>query len=171
MQQQSYLLIVISTIILFNSVFADADQEAACANQTNTDCHTCLSVSNCAFCNDNKKCFYYYENMLQPPCNTSQLQLGTCVVAFRVWIIIVAVIGGIVLLAILIAVCCLCRKCKQCRNRKLERRIARNDQQMEERRAAAEVRSAERTRVADQIRMKYGILKEKDAVTDYSRMS
>ncbi len=79
MQQQSYLLIVINTIILFNSVFASADQEAVCANQTNTDCHTCLSVSNCAFCNDNKKCFYYYENMLQPPCNTSQLQLGTCV--------------------------------------------------------------------------------------------
>ncbi len=32
---------------------------------------------------------------------------------FRVWIIIVAVLVGILLIAIFIVVCCICRKCKR----------------------------------------------------------
>jgi hypothetical protein len=79
MKQQSYLLIVIITIVLFNSVFCVTDPEAACANQTNTDCHTCLSVPGCGFCSDNHKCFLYSDNILNPPCAVSKIQLQTCV--------------------------------------------------------------------------------------------
>jgi uncharacterized membrane protein YqjE len=32
---------------------------------------------------------------------------------FQVWIIVVAVIGGVVLIAIIIVICCVCRKCKR----------------------------------------------------------
>ncbi|CAF4373707.1 unnamed protein product [Rotaria socialis] len=93
---------------------------------------------------------------------------------FETWIIIVSVVGGILLIAILIAICCVCRKCKRCSIRKEEKRQAREqdveNRRAEERRAAGEIRSTERNRVADEIRMKYGILKEKENGTDYTRM-
>ncbi|CAM4836125.1 unnamed protein product [Rotaria magnacalcarata] len=94
---------------------------------------------------------------------------------FKTWIIIVSVVAGILLIAILIAICCVCRKCKRCSIRREEKRQAREqdveNRRAEDRRAAADVRSTERNRVADEIRMKYGILKEKENGTDYTRMN
>ncbi|CAF1158678.1 unnamed protein product [Adineta steineri] len=143
MEKNYILIVVIYTIALFSTVHgATANQ---CNNITKPTCQTCLSAGPCAYCN------------------------------FRVWIIIVSVIGGVLLIAILITLWCFCRKCKRCRIRKEERRQEIDEQRMgarmEERRAAAEVRSTERNRVADQIRMKYGILKANENNTDYARMS
>ncbi|CAF1095525.1 unnamed protein product [Rotaria sp. Silwood1] len=171
--KQYIIIIIIGITALFSSVYCASSDN--CTNLSNQDCQTCLSLQKCAYCKNTKLCFRYDpETALEQRCTTADLQWQTCVGNFRVWIIIVSVIAGIVLLAIIIAICCVCRKCKRISIRREERRQQRDDQRigerMEERRAAAEVRTNERNRVADQIRMKYGILKAKENATDYARM-
>ncbi|CAF1475614.1 unnamed protein product [Adineta steineri] len=173
MEKNYILIVVIYTIALFSTVYgATANQ---CNNITNPTCQTCLNAGSCAYCKTTKTCFLYNSgDILSSGCNTVDMQWQTCVGNFRVWIIIVSVIGGVLLIAILITLWCFCRKCKRCRIRKEERRQEIDEQRMgarmEERRAAAEVRSTERNRVADQIRMKYGILKANENNTDYAQM-
>ncbi|UJR22081.1 hypothetical protein I4U23_025147 [Adineta vaga] len=170
MKTSHFLLVVICTIALFSTVHGATDAE--CRKQSNTDCGACLKISGCAFCKSSKICFLYSTiDYINNNCSTSDTQVETCVGNFRVWIIIVCVLAGIVLIAVLITLWCFCRKCKKRRIRKEERRQEIDDQRMEERRAAAEVRTTDRNRVADQIRMKYGILKANDTATDYARMN
>ncbi|CAF4363601.1 unnamed protein product [Rotaria magnacalcarata] len=85
----------------------------------------------------------------------------------KTWIIVISVVGGVVLIGIIAVVCCICKKCKAHSMASERKRDAENDQRMEERRVAAENRSAERLRAADAVRMKYGILKEKYGGNDY----
>ncbi|CAF3005496.1 unnamed protein product [Rotaria sp. Silwood2] len=70
-------------------------------------------------------------------------------------IIILGSVGGVVLIAVLIIIWCICRKCKQRSIISEMKKDQAHDQRMEERRAAAEVRSTERHQAADQLRMKY----------------
>ncbi|CAF1479345.1 unnamed protein product [Adineta steineri] len=173
MEKNYILIVVICTIALLSTVYGAADQ---CRNVTKPTCQTCLNAGDCAYCKTTQTCFPYNRgNIIETDCNTVDMQWQTCVGNFRVWIIIVSVIAGVLLIAILITIWCFCRKCKRCRIRKEERRQERDEhrmgERMEERRAAAEVRSTERNRVADQIRMKYGILKANENNTDYARMS
>ncbi len=78
MMKQYFLLIIISTIVFFNSV--DSTNPDQCANLTNTDCKTCLSVQNCGFCKTKKQCFLYNGgNAFGAPCDTSDMQWETCV--------------------------------------------------------------------------------------------
>ena len=43
----------------------------------------------------------------------SLILIGLLLGSFQVWIIIVAVLAGVLLLAVLIIVCCICRSCKK----------------------------------------------------------
>ncbi|CAF4373027.1 unnamed protein product [Rotaria socialis] len=85
----------------------------------------------------------------------------------KTWIIVISVVGGVLLICIVAGVCCICRKCKAHSMASERKRDVENDQRMEERRVAAEIRSAERLRAADAVRMKYGLLKEKYGGNDY----
>ncbi|CAF3607747.1 unnamed protein product [Rotaria sordida] len=76
----------------------------------------------------------------------------------KIWIIVLGSVGGVVLIAVVIIVWCICRKCKQRSILSENKRQNDNDQRMEERRTAAEARSAERSQAADVLRMKYGRL-------------
>ncbi|CAF3332235.1 unnamed protein product [Rotaria socialis] len=172
--QQYFILFITVVTVFFGSISCNST-DADCAQLSNKDCRTCLSLAGCAFCKNGKSCFLYdVSNVIAKKCAISDTQWGTCVGTFETWIIIVSVVGGILLIAILIAICCVCRKCKRCSIRKEEKRQAREqdveNRRAEERRAAGEIRSTERNRVADEIRMKYGILKEKENGTDYTRM-
>jgi hypothetical protein len=76
--QQYFLFLIITTIIFCNSVYCTP--EAACANLTNTDCKTCLAINRCGYCKTKKQCFYYNPvDSFQLPCDTSDMQLETCV--------------------------------------------------------------------------------------------
>lgn len=167
-----YSLFVFVVFVLLSYRTSAETNDTLCGTKNNTDCRTCLAIDGCAFCKTNKHCFAMYrmDNVVNGPCAMDQTQAETCLGNFKIWIIVIAVIAGVILLAAFIIICCLCRKCKKCKIRKNERRVERDEQRMEERRAAAEVRTAERNRVADQIRMKYGILKDKDTNNDYARM-
>ncbi|CAF1047475.1 unnamed protein product [Rotaria sp. Silwood1] len=164
---KSYIIFV-SIIIFIN--FAFSTSADTCDTQSNKDCKSCLNISGCAYCKNNKQCFPYKLGQTTP-CSTSDLQTVTCIATVKTWIIILGSVGGVVLIIVLIIIWCICRKCKQRSILSDIKRQNENDQRMEERRAAAEVRSTERNRVADQIRMKYGLLKEKENGNDYQRMS
>ncbi|CAF1542195.1 unnamed protein product [Rotaria magnacalcarata] len=173
---QQYFLLFITVVIIFLGSISCTPTNADCVLLSNKDCGACLNLTGCAFCITNKSCFLYDPIKIgAAPCSVSDMQWETCVGTFKTWIIIVSVVAGILLIAILIAICCVCRKCKRCSIRREEKRQAREqdveNRRAEDRRAAADVRSTERNRVADEIRMKYGILKEKENGTDYTRMN
>ncbi|CAF1328179.1 unnamed protein product [Rotaria sordida] len=87
----------------------------------------------------------------------------------KIWIIVLGSVGGVVLIAVVIIVWCICKKCRQRSILSENKRQNDNDQRMEERRTAAEARSAERSQAADVLRMKYGLLKNKESNNDYQR--
>ena len=53
--------------------------EDACDAQSNTDCDTCMKVSNCAFCKSTKKCFPRPTPPDTGACPASDLQMFTCI--------------------------------------------------------------------------------------------
>jgi hypothetical protein len=73
--QQYFLFLIITTIIFCNSVYCTTETD--CANRTNTDCQTCVAINRCGYCKTNKQCFYV--DSLPLPCDTSNMQLETCV--------------------------------------------------------------------------------------------
>lgn len=80
--QKAYLLVVITTFVLFSSVSAATDQEKeACKNRSNSDCSTCMRGGDwCTYCKDTKKCFYIdTESAAAEYCGTNNLQWRTCV--------------------------------------------------------------------------------------------
>ncbi|CAF4290166.1 unnamed protein product [Rotaria sp. Silwood2] len=121
---------MIKSYIIFVSIiitinFAFSTANDICIAQSMKDCQSCLNVTGCAF-------------------STAQTL-----------IIILGSVGGVVLIAVLIIIWCICRKCKQRSIISEMKKDQAHDQRMEERRAAAEVRSTERHQAADQLRMKY----------------
>lgn len=78
--QPVYLLLALTTCILFCTVSCTREEEQACQNQSNTDCWTCVRVKNCAYCKGTKKCMLYNSDaMFNSGCGISEVQWQTCV--------------------------------------------------------------------------------------------
>jgi len=167
------LTVVIFLSICASTCFAGNSTQADCQALSGRDCQTCLANLDCGYCGTAKTCFLYRPSSpFDAPCPISDQKYQTCIGNFKVWAIVIGVVVGIVVLTVIVLICCFCRKCKKRSVRREERRQERQqqqvDQQSTERQAAAEARTAERADMADQLRMKYGILKEKEN-TDYTR--
>ncbi|XP_013787927.1 pituitary tumor-transforming gene 1 protein-interacting protein-like [Limulus polyphemus] len=133
----------------------------ACA-QHNDSCEDCVkSSAKCYYCYKNRRCSYYPYSHLVPryeECGSlGDMAWGTCLINFEALIISLSVIGGVILLAITICCCCCCRKRKR---KAMDRDQAQWEQQREERRLRAEERKQERQVRTDEIRRKYGLLKD-----------
>jgi hypothetical protein len=70
-----FLAVIIVAIISGASTSTPPEE---CDKQTNTSCKSCLAVSGCSFCKDNKKCFPRPLTPHGAPCKTSDLQVETC---------------------------------------------------------------------------------------------
>lgn len=84
MMKQYLAFVVLSIIVLFNSVHCTPESDA-CANQSNKDCGSCIRTANCGYCKTNKTCFLYNQgNLFSAPCPTTDMQYQTCVGMFFV---------------------------------------------------------------------------------------
>ncbi|CAF1456846.1 unnamed protein product [Adineta steineri] len=166
---KSYFIFIFISIIIGVSVSVDNDK---CAKASLIDCKTCIAVDpGCVYCKNNKRCFAHDIISTEWPCKAKDLQIKTCFADAQTLLIIFGSVGGVVLIAIIVIIVCLCKRCKRRAIRKEEKREGVYSQRLGDRRAQAEVRSAERNVVADNLRMKYGLLKAKDDGADYKRMS
>ncbi|CAF88942.1 unnamed protein product [Tetraodon nigroviridis] len=86
-------------------------------------CDKCLQNARCLWCFSTNNCTDYPVSWLIPPsslCQLSQARWGMCWINFEALIITLAVLAGIVLLAVTICCCyccCCCCKKRQARGR------------------------------------------------------
>lgn len=104
----------------------------------------------------------YPTGKVLPPssmCPLSEARWGTCVVNFEALLISMGVIGGVILL--IVTGCCIyCCCCRGRNNKKYEKEDAKYESQRMERKAKQEERRNERRSRLDEIRMKYGLMKD-----------
>lgn len=137
--------------------------EELCA-QHNKSCDDCLGVAGakCLWCKSTSKCVAYPANKILPPskiCALDDARWGVCWLNFEALIISMGVVGGVILLTI--TCCCVyCCCCRGGNNKKYEREEARYNNKKMERKARNEERRAERKDRLDEIRRKYGLMKD-----------
>lgn len=135
-----------------------------CQSLSNGTCESCVADGdrNCYYCETNKQCGYYdtvipiHENCK----DLGDVKWRTCKINFKVVIICVSTAAGILLLGITICCCCCCRK----HNKSIWKRDqAKWDQQREDIKMRTDERKKERQSRTDQIRRKYGLMKDDNA--------
>ncbi|KAG9271755.1 PTTG1 interacting protein b [Astyanax mexicanus] len=138
---------------------------SSCAAKSNTTCEECLSNVSCLWCNTDQRCVDYPVQSVLPPasvCRLAEARWGKCWVNFQTLIITLSVLALVILIAVV--VCCLC--CCKCENigrsRKVDEREAR---QADLRRVRNEERREQMKSRHDEIRKKYGLMKD----NSYSR--
>lgn len=130
-------------------------------------CSACVKHSQCFYCYSLKACKPYPAGHIFPtgtdcPPDMGQARWGTCFVNFKVLLIVMGVLAGLLLFVLPCCIyCCCCRSGRMSeRNRK---RLAKEeskwqDQENERKTRHAEKRE-ERQKRYDEIRQKYGLVK------------
>ncbi|XP_005102988.1 pituitary tumor-transforming gene 1 protein-interacting protein [Aplysia californica] len=128
----------------------------------NGSCDDCVSDSKCMYCYTDNSCQLYPTGKVLPPsdmCALDEARWGVCWLNFEALIIAMSVIGGIIIIGITtICICCCC-----CRGRKKKRYQKEDDkyeQQKMERKMRQDERRTERKGKLDEIRRKYGLVKD-----------
>ncbi|XP_046580470.1 pituitary tumor-transforming gene 1 protein-interacting protein-like isoform X2 [Haliotis rubra] len=129
---------------------------------SNSSCDACISAANskCFYCYADHSCKLYPVGDIVPRnCDLAKARWGVCWVNFEALIISMSVIGAILLLAI---TCC-CVRCFCCRGGNKAKYIkdeAKWERQKSERKQRSEERKADRKERMDEIRKKYGLMKD-----------
>ncbi|XP_071803022.1 pituitary tumor-transforming gene 1 protein-interacting protein-like isoform X4 [Asterias amurensis] len=131
----------------------------------NGSCDECVKFpgAKCFYCYTNDVCAKYPAKEIFPTkyCDLSQARWGVCFLNFEALIIAMGVIAGVLLLAMTICIYCCC--CRSGSNRaKLERQEAVSARKKAEREAKHGQKKADRKAKNDEIRRKYGLLKDED---------
>ncbi|XP_064613699.1 pituitary tumor-transforming gene 1 protein-interacting protein-like isoform X2 [Liolophura sinensis] len=131
--------------------------------QNNKSCADCLKFAHCLWCFQDNSCKQYPVGHILPresDCPLDQARWGICSVNFKILIIAMSCVGGVIIL--LITSCCI--YCCCCRSGKGKKRFmadeAKYERQKEERKRKSEERRSERKAKTDEIRRKYGLVKD-----------
>ncbi|XP_002733476.1 pituitary tumor-transforming gene 1 protein-interacting protein-like isoform X1 [Saccoglossus kowalevskii] len=134
-----------------------------------TSCDECLKYTKCYWCNkDDTGCGDYPKGDILPTkqCPLSDARWLVCWLNFEALLISMGVIAGVLLIS-----CCCCVYCCCCRSGRNKRKYAREDakleSQREERKMRQEERRAERKAKNDEIRKKYGLMKDDVGYTQF----
>lgn len=142
--------------------------ERACTLKTNTSCADCLGAgTGCYYCSETRRCGYYPYKKLIPSHDEcaafSEVYWGICFISLQGTVIAISVVAGTLLIALVVCCCCCCRKRS---NDKWLRDMARMEEERRQRQEQSDGRRAERRSKTDDIRRKYGLVKEE---TPYTR--
>ncbi|XP_071102635.1 pituitary tumor-transforming gene 1 protein-interacting protein-like isoform X2 [Haliotis cracherodii] len=128
----------------------------------NGSCEECIKAakSECFYCYTDHTCqLYPLGDVIPKNCDLSKARWGVCWVNFKALIIAMSVIGGIIILTI--TCCCIrCWCCKGGNKGKYMKDEAKWDRQKTERKQRSEERKADRKERMDEIRRKYGLVKD-----------
>ncbi|KAK3590692.1 hypothetical protein CHS0354_006381 [Potamilus streckersoni] len=125
----------------------------------NRSCDDCVGVAKaqCVYCQSAKTCKLKKSIIPTDECALSDARWGVCWVNYEALIITVSVVAGVIILGITICCCCCCRgKGKE----KLKKWEDKWEKDKAERKARNDERRAERQQKTDEIRRKYGLIKE-----------
>ena len=120
-------------------------------------CEDCVRNSACYYCYPTKTCDEYPYKSLKPydKCGgLKDMAWKTCLVDFKVLIIVLSSVGGGLLLISIICCCCLCKKVRRAQ---LRRQIEKWERKRTDQKAMQEERRVEREQKRQQIRDKYGL--------------
>ncbi|XP_067649784.1 pituitary tumor-transforming gene 1 protein-interacting protein-like [Haliotis asinina] len=129
---------------------------------SNGSCDSCINAakSRCFYCYTDHSCQLYPVGDIVPRnCDLAKARWGVCWVNFEALIITMSVIGFIIILTI---TCC-CIRCFCCRGgnkAKYMKDEAKWERQKAERKQRSEERKADRKERMDEIRRKYGLMKD-----------
>lgn len=131
-----------------------------CQNASKS-CDACVKVGSvqCVWCASTKKCMLKEHVIPTSECALSDAKWAVCWVNYEALIIACSVIGGILILGLTICICCCCC-CKKDKSAKYAKEDAKNDRKKSEMKAGHAERRAERKAKTDEIRRKYGLIKE-----------
>jgi len=134
-----------------------SNQNASCEIH-NGDCKACIAKSECYYCSEKSACHYHIESLISDSkCKIKDVYFLTCKMSLKVMIILIGILAGIVTLIIII-VCCYC--CCKKKGIKLSKDDLKWARQKEERKQISAERRKERTERADEMRKKYGLVKD-----------
>ncbi|GFQ86600.1 uncharacterized protein TNCT_494231 [Trichonephila clavata] len=132
-------------------------ENVSCESHSN-DCKGCVASSQCFYCETDEKCYFKITKILSDDqCNMKKIHYLTCRVNFQYLMIGIGVFAGIALLIITIFCCYCCCKRKGIKISKDDLKWAR---QREERKQIAAERRKERAERTEEIRKKYGLVKD-----------
>lgn len=130
----------------------------------NSSCKECVSNTACYYCYKTKSC-EVFPKTLKPNEKCGEIKdmaWKTCLVDFKILIIVLGSVGGAVLLLTTICCCCLCKKARRAQ---LRRQIEKWERKRNDMKADQEERRNQREMKRQQIRDKYGL----SANNSYSR--
>lgn len=136
--------------------------------QNDKDCETCVKSAKCLWCkskpDDETKCIPYPSGKVIPPsstCPLDQARWGVCWMNYKALLISMAVIGGVLIISSCVCCyCCCCRTNKRKQQKRFAEEDARYERERQERQARADERKSERRSKYDEIRRKYGLIKD-----------
>ncbi|XP_052248462.1 pituitary tumor-transforming gene 1 protein-interacting protein-like isoform X2 [Dreissena polymorpha] len=135
----------------------------------NTSCDACVGVGTvqCVWCSSSSKCVLKKNAIPTDECGgLSQARWGVCWLNYEALIIACSVIGGLLILALTVCICCCCC-CKRDKSAKYAKDDAKNARKKEDMKAKHDERRAERKAKTDEIRKKYGLVKEENPYTRF----
>ncbi|ESP04311.1 hypothetical protein LOTGIDRAFT_204974 [Lottia gigantea] len=133
----------------------------------NGSCEDCVKAAGarCLYCNRDDKCKPYPIKKILPgddDCPLAEARWSVCWLNFEGMLIGVGVVGGIILLTI--TCCCVyCCCCRGGNDKKWAREDAKWERQKKERKEKSDERKLERKDRLDEIRRKYGLVKDDNA--------
>ncbi|XP_061411085.1 pituitary tumor-transforming gene 1 protein-interacting protein-like [Lethenteron reissneri] len=143
---------------------SDVDRGGFGCDVHNGSCEMCVRDLKCLWCNNTSLCLDYPRGRILPHglnCSLSDVHWGICWINLEVLLIAAAVVAGVLIITIVVCCCwCCCRCCKQPQSSRDEEQWSR---EQEVKKRQAQKRKAERRAKQDQIRKKYGLLKDEEA--------
>lgn len=127
-----------------------------CEVKNGTSCEECLTNVTCLWCITTKSCITYPVRTILPPhslCPLNDARWGRCWINFQILIITFAVIGGIIIIALLVCLFCCC-KCENFGSKRFESKMQR---QGDKTRTKQQERKAAMKQKHEEIRKKFGL--------------
>ncbi|XP_064456284.1 pituitary tumor-transforming gene 1 protein-interacting protein-like isoform X2 [Ornithodoros turicata] len=158
-----------STTTTVPSTTTTQSPKLVCAQKSNTSCSDCLAAgTGCYFCSETRRCGYYPYRKIIPShdecASFSEVYWGVCFISLQATVITISVVVALLLISITVC-CCVC--CRKRNKRKWMREMAHLEDERKERQQRSEGRRAERRMKTDEIRKKYGLVKDD---TPYTRI-
>ncbi|XP_035030337.1 PTTG1 interacting protein b isoform X2 [Hippoglossus stenolepis] len=113
--------LVAAAVLTLFGVFLGAEAQSPtpapvpCAMRSNTSCAECLKNVTCLWCGPTQQCIDYPVRNLLPHrsmCPLDAARWGVCWVNFKVLMISMSVVAGVIIIIIGIICCCCCSRCQ-----------------------------------------------------------
>ncbi|XP_052801629.1 pituitary tumor-transforming gene 1 protein-interacting protein-like isoform X2 [Mya arenaria] len=136
--------------------------------RANDSCDSCIGVgkTQCVWCQSTKACMLKQHVIPTSECALSDARWAVCWLNYEALIIACSVIGGLLVLGLTVCICCCCC-CKGNNKAKYAKEDAKFERKKADLKSKHEDKKAERKAKNDEIRRKYGLVKDDNPYTRF----